>query len=157
MVHQQSYDHRHSSYHPPSAFSVDPMGQPVKNKNYQQQQQQQQANQQTSGASAGAGLRPMGKNRNNNNNNNSSTSSSPTSSSAVNDNDTFARFWPQPANNGGSRPCSSGLGCGATLPHPSGPISGGGTSSNGNNSYSAVENDVRWSKLLRHDGTPTKV
>lgn len=157
MVHQ--YDHRHSSYHPASPFSVDPTGQSVKNKNYQQQQQQDQNN--------SSSIRSA-KNRNNNNNNNSSssTSSSPTSSNAVNDNDTFVRFWPQSANNGGSnsRPCSgssnSSSGGGATtllLPpcYPSGPISGG--TSNSNNSYSAVENDVRWSKLLRHDGTPTKV
>nr|CAH0102704.1 unnamed protein product [Daphnia galeata] len=155
MVHQQqSYDHRHSSYHPASPFSVDPTGQSVKNKNYQQQDQN------NSGSIRSA------KNRNNNNNNNnssSSTSSSPTSSNAtVNDNDTFARFWPQSANNGGSnsRPCSTGGGGGATtllLPpcYPTGPISVG--TSNSNNSYSAVENDVRWSKLLRHDGTPTKV
>ena len=66
-------------------------------------------------------------------NNNSSSSSN-----VVNDNDTFARLRPQTANNAsGSNPC--------------GPISSG---ANGNN---AETTDVRWSKLLRHDGTPTKV
>ena len=65
----------------------------------------------------------------NNNNNNSSSSGS----NVVNDNDTFARLRPQTANNALAPPC--------------GPI-------NGN---SAETTDVRWSKLLRHDGTPTKV
>lgn len=127
MVHrQQSYDHhRHSSYYP--QFGADD----VNNKNYQQQQKN------------GGG----GKNNNNNNNSSSPT----TSSNAVNDNDTFARFWPQPANNaaGGSALLLRPHSC-----HPCGPISSG---ANGNNVAPTVENDVRWSKLLRHDGTPSKV
>lgn len=131
MVHQQSYDHRHSSYHPSSAAFSETS--PVRNKNYEQQQENNS-------------LGKKGKNNNNNNNNSSSPSAS---SNAVNDNDTFARFWPQPANNGASSSASTLL-----AGHPCGPITSG---TNGNNSYSPVENDVRWSKLLRHDGTPTKV
>lgn len=135
MVHQQSYDHRHSSYHPPpAAFSETS---PVMNKNYEHQQQGEDDS-----------LRQIGKNNNNNNNNSSSSPSA--SSNAVNDNDTFARFWPQPANNGAATSSAATLLAG----HPCGPITSG---TNGNNSYSPVENDVRWSKLLRHDGTPTKV
>ncbi|KAI9553594.1 hypothetical protein GHT06_021515 [Daphnia sinensis] len=136
MVHQQAYDHRHSSYHPPPAAFSETSS--VMNKNYEQQRQE-----------GDHSLRKIGANNNNNNNNASSSPSA--SSNAVNDNDTFARFWPQPANNGAATSSAA-----ATLftGHPCGPITSG---TNGNNSYSPVENDVRWSKLLRHDGTPTKV
>lgn len=89
---------------------------------------QQQQQHQKSGATRSGSLK-----KNNNNNNNGS--SSPTcSSNPVNDNDTFVRFWPGSAT--GSTSLESSC-------HPCGVVNG--------------DNDVRWSKLLRHDGTPSKV
>ncbi|XP_057378497.1 uncharacterized protein LOC130700464 [Daphnia carinata] len=138
MVHQQSYDHRHSSYHPPPAAFSETSS--VMNKNYEQQQQ-----------GGDHSLRKIGKNNNNNNNNASSSPSA--SSNAVNDNDTFARFWPQPANNAAATSGAAPLLAG----HPCGPINSGANGNNHAAAHASVENDVRWSKLLRHDGTPTKV
>lgn len=134
MVHHQTpYDHRHSSYYPPTTFDSQDT---VNNKNYHQHSQQKLRN---------------GSIKNKNNNNHSQApSSSSSSTNGLNDNDTFVRFWSQSANNGSGSTSSTG----ALLPcHPCGPITATGIT-NGNN---AVENDVRWSKLLRHDGTPSKV